>query len=115
MNRMESKASDIVLPDSNRNLRACLGCRLIKTVSQWKKKDGKCENGCEKDYYTSRFSGAVIMMNPSKSWVSRWQLSENFVKGMYAVKVPEGNLDRVGQREDDEDHDEEVYDEEEDA
>jgi len=44
------------------------------------------------------------MMNPPKSWVSRWQQSDNFVKGMYAVKVPDGDLDRVEQREDDEDN-----------
>ncbi|GAB5360649.1 hypothetical protein AAMO2058_000645200 [Amorphochlora amoebiformis] len=86
-----SSGTTLVLPSSHRQLRACLNCRLVKTAQQWK---DNCENGCEFGT-TSKFTGMVCYMNPRQSWVARWQKSDNMVRGMYALKVPGGNLDRA--------------------
>jgi transcription elongation factor SPT4 len=71
------------VPSSLRALRCCLLCKLIKTYEQFKT-DG-CNN-CE-DILTPSFSGTCAMMNPPKSWVSKWQRSDQVQPGLYALKV----------------------------
>mmetsp|Transcript_16193 Transcript_16193/g.32817 ORF Transcript_16193/g.32817 Transcript_16193/m.32817 type:complete len:121 (-) Transcript_16193:102-464(-) len=106
------KAETIVLPTSERQLRACLGCRLLKSSSQWRE---PCENGCSEEN-TSNFKGMVCFMDTSDSWVARWQRSEGKVRGVYAVKVYGSALDAQARPEDrredmgDEEKDEEFVD-----
>jgi transcription elongation factor SPT4 len=79
-----------------RGLRSCLLCKLIKTFDQFKT-DG-CNN-CEdilhikgsservSECTTPSFTGTCAMFNPSKSWVSKWQRSDQVQPGIYALKV----------------------------
>lgn len=66
---------------SQKSWRACLQCRLLKTIDQFK------ETGCDncidlelnkdadrlEQYTTSQFDGLLMMMKPTESWVARWQ------------------------------------------
>ena len=97
-------------PDSLRKLRACKGCRLIKTYEQFQAQF--CENcvdsrpessapGMRDDWVQSQttpdFEGMVSMLQPGASWVSRW-LKMRFtdeegavtphLPGLYAITLP---------------------------
>lgn len=39
------------------------------------------------DCTTASFTGMAAMMKPSKSWVSKWQRSDQAQLGIYALKV----------------------------
>mmetsp|Transcript_7500 Transcript_7500/g.18233 ORF Transcript_7500/g.18233 Transcript_7500/m.18233 type:complete len:147 (-) Transcript_7500:258-698(-) len=112
----EGKA--VIMPENHRQLRACLGCRLILTATQWKKIGKKCPNGCEKEV-TTNFTGLACLLDPSKSWVARWQQSQytvdsetkeqmEYVRGVYALRVHGCKKDAVLEEEE-EDYDENVY------
>jgi transcription elongation factor SPT4 len=85
-----------ILPVEKRRLRACLLCALVKTQAQFRR-DG-CDN-CEEvlqlrssadrvaDCTSPSFDGMIALMNPSRSWVARWQRCDKFAQGMYAIKV----------------------------
>ena len=84
------------LPSDKRKLRACMLCSLIKTHGQFRK-DG-CDNCDEilklrgsgdrvQDCTSPTFDGMIGLLNPSRSWVARWQRTDRFVKGIYAIKV----------------------------
>eukprot|EP00745_Piridium_sociabile_P006580 TRINITY_DN142356_c0_g1_i1.p1 TRINITY_DN142356_c0_g1~~TRINITY_DN142356_c0_g1_i1.p1 ORF type:complete len:118 (-),score=22.45 TRINITY_DN142356_c0_g1_i1:346-699(-) len=84
------------VPKDLRNLRACLLCSLVKTLEQFEF-DG-CDN-CDNylhmkgnrdvvyDCTSANFDGLMAMMSPEDSWVAKWQRTERFVKGCYAVSV----------------------------
>ena len=72
-------------------LRACLTCKLLKTMEQFRQ-DG-CDNCGElsgydtQSYTTPTFKGTIAMMKPTQSWVARWQKQETLKAGLYAVQV----------------------------
>lgn len=33
------------------------------------------------------FEGVITVANPSKSWVAKWQRLDQYVPGLYAIKV----------------------------
>jgi transcription elongation factor SPT4 len=33
------------------------------------------------------FEGVITLADPSKSWVAKWQRLDNYIPGMYAIKV----------------------------
>jgi len=84
-----------IVPGDLRALRACLFCSLLKTARQFE------EEGCENcgwflekipnipitSYTTSTFDGAISMMQPTASWVAKWQRINNCVRGCYAIQV----------------------------
>ncbi|KAJ3020015.1 transcription elongation factor spt4 [Thoreauomyces humboldtii] len=90
--------SDSALPDErNRTkLRACLLCGLIKTFAQFR--DRGCDN-CEallnlRDKTarihactSSSFDGMIAQLQPQSSWVAKWQRTDKFTKGMYAIRI----------------------------
>ncbi|XP_017780594.1 PREDICTED: transcription elongation factor SPT4-A-like [Nicrophorus vespilloides] len=88
--RMETVAKGL------RGLRACLVCSLIKTLEQFER-DG-CEN-CDLflrmkdnrdnvyDCTSSNFDGMIAAMSPEESWVCKWQRTNRFCKGVYAISV----------------------------
>lgn len=39
------------------------------------------------EYTSPMYEGTVAMIEPSDSWVAKWQRYENFTPGMYAIKV----------------------------
>ena len=86
------KASENNVPDTARekDLRACLKCKLILSESQWhKRRNHGCINcgGDEKPRTTPYFNGSVSLFMPSVSWVARWNGLEGNKPGVYAVSV----------------------------
>lgn len=77
------------LPTKLRHLRACLRCKLIKQSDQFA--DNGCDNcGNTIDYQqftTPVFRGMVAMMQPTSSWVARYNQQTNRARGLYAIKV----------------------------
>ena len=82
-------------PAGYTKLRACLKCRLIKTEDQWMKEG--CDN-CEGldikndidrmiNCTSARFEGMISLINPSQSWVAKWNRIEHRVPGCYALDV----------------------------
>ncbi|KAF0978537.1 hypothetical protein FDP41_002357 [Naegleria fowleri] len=79
-----------VIPTNMRQLRACLTCGLVKTTDQFKANG--CENCSNKDddplnNTSTSFEGLICLMNPSKSWVARYQNLQDKVEGVYAITV----------------------------
>ncbi|KAG5677354.1 hypothetical protein PVAND_007118 [Polypedilum vanderplanki] len=84
------------IPKDLRGLRACLVCSLIKTMEQFEY-DG-CDN-CESflkmkknkdrviDCTSNNFDGMIAVMSPEDSWVCKWQRTNRFCKGVYAISV----------------------------
>jgi len=84
------------IPKDLRNLRACLLCSMVKSFDQFEA-DG-CEN-CERylsmkqdrdkvyDCTSANFDGIMALMNPTDSWVAKWQKLHRKAKGIYAVSV----------------------------
>ncbi|CAN8073306.1 unnamed protein product [Agarophyton chilense] len=76
-------------------LKACMSCSLIKTTQQFYN-DG-CDNcpfmslNGDKERIsactTSQFVGTYVVMNPSKSWVAKWQRVASFAPGAYAIHI----------------------------
>ncbi|KAI8817542.1 Spt4/RpoE2 zinc finger-domain-containing protein [Fimicolochytrium jonesii] len=94
-----STTNDVdVLPAERdkRKLRACLLCGLVKTAAQFK--SNGCDN-CEELLHlresnkrvlactSSSFDGVVAQLKPELSWVSKWQRTDKFTKGMYAIRI----------------------------
>ncbi|ODV63293.1 transcription elongation factor SPT4 [Ascoidea rubescens DSM 1968] len=82
---------------SRRSERACMLCGIVLQFREFKGKG--CPN-CESvlNYKDSEeslvqectspaFEGLVAVGDPSGSWVAKWLRIENFVPGLYAVKV----------------------------
>lgn len=96
--------TDSVVPNEQRHLRACLICGMVRTYNQF------VNTGCpncpfdQQDFAqsctTPNFSGMVAVMEPTRSWVAKWQrirmsqnctgkshFSENKKPGCYALLV----------------------------
>ena len=66
-------------PKPQKKLRACLGCRLLKTENEFKAKG--CDN-CDKDKddkvfdvknnTTNNFRGVIAITVPKGSWCAKW-------------------------------------------
>lgn len=81
-----------VAPESFRNLRACIGCKIVLTYSQFQL-DG-CPNCGEFDgeaegFVSKSFSGSVAITDPSKSWMARALGYSTSVPGLYAMVIPQ--------------------------
>ncbi|OWZ14457.1 Transcription elongation factor SPT4 [Phytophthora megakarya] len=83
------------IPNTFRELRACMTCSLIKTFTQFY--DTGCEN-CNflqmadnrqrvAECTSAYFEGMIAMMQPKESWVAKWQRIVRLVPGIYAVSV----------------------------
>jgi len=83
-----------IIPGNNGRWRACLRCKLIKTVDEFDKNG--CEN-CEElgdkwsQWTTPSFTGIIALMNDDKSWVAKYQRIRRLRPGLYAIAV-KGNL-----------------------
>jgi RNA polymerase subunit RPABC4/transcription elongation factor Spt4 len=78
------------MPDTHKEkqLRACIGCKLVMSEMQWHSKT--CPNCMDPDTSkTSSFSGLVSVFLPSSSWVARWNNLENMHPGIYAINILE--------------------------
>jgi len=86
------KVAEPNVPDTakEKDLRACLKCKIILSESQWhKRRNTGCVNcgGDEKPRTTPFFKGSVSLFMPSVSWVARWNGLEGNKPGVYAVSV----------------------------
>lgn len=69
------------IPNTFRELRACMTCSLVKTFTQFY--DTGCENCAFLQMADNRqrvaectsayFEGMIAMMHPKESWVAKWQ------------------------------------------
>ncbi|KAG2766533.1 hypothetical protein JG687_00014512 [Phytophthora cactorum] len=83
------------IPNTFRELRACMTCSLIKTFTQFY--DTGCENCAFLQKADNRqrvaectsayFEGMIAMMQPKESWVAKWQRIVRLTPGIYAVSV----------------------------
>eukprot|EP00906_Rhabdomonas_costata_P018900 RCo027533 len=86
------EAKKNIIPTSfSRDLRACVHCRLVKTLAQFQA-DG-CEN-CPhlhtdrvEEWSTLNFEGLMSLIDPRSSWVARWKKSSDLLPGCYAITV----------------------------
>ncbi|KAF9143245.1 transcription elongation factor spt4 [Linnemannia schmuckeri] len=93
-----------IIPTDKKQLRACLLCSLIKarTLSKTHKQEQFFKSGCDNcesllemrghmdrvmDCTSQHYDGAIAVMQPSESWVAKWQRIDKFEKGIYAVQV----------------------------
>ncbi|KAI0124225.1 Spt4/RpoE2 zinc finger-domain-containing protein [Xylariales sp. AK1849] len=93
---MERTSGSFVAPGQMRYLRACMVCSIVMTQTRFKTEG--CPN-CEEflhlkgdteaiDSCTSQvFEGLITLADPAESWVARWQRLDQYVKGVYAIKV----------------------------
>ncbi|TDZ22463.1 Transcription elongation factor spt4 [Colletotrichum sidae] len=91
-----SSTDNYVAPGHQRYLRACMVCSIVMTYARFR--DEGCPN-CEEFLHlagsqdqiescTSQvFEGLITMAQPNRSWVAKWQRLDNYVKGVYAIKV----------------------------
>ncbi|RKO92284.1 transcription initiation protein spt4 [Blyttiomyces helicus] len=87
--------ADLPSAGAKSRLRACLLCSLIKTAAQFKTGCDNCEGILRRndkllpvDQVTSaNFDGVVALMDPSQSWVGKWQRIDKFKPGLYAIRV----------------------------
>lgn len=103
-NEHDARVGDVeplsIVPSAVRSLRACLGCKMIKTTDQFVKYG--CENcarlqmqgdrGRVEECTTTSFEGMAIMTDPApegekQSWVARWQGIDQYARGAYAIHV----------------------------
>lgn len=76
--------------------RACLLCGMVQSLNQFRNEG--CPN-CEsvlhfqdnddvvRECTSPSFEGLVALKGDSQSWVARWLRVENFVSGLYAVRI----------------------------
>ncbi|KOS19705.1 Transcription elongation factor SPT4 [Escovopsis weberi] len=88
--------SSYATPGQSRYLRACMVCSVVLTFNRFR--DEGCPN-CEEFLHlagspdqiescTSQvFEGLISLADPSTSWVAKWQRLDNYVPGVYAIKV----------------------------
>ena len=89
-----------IVPRENKNLSACLLCKLVMQRSQWD--ECKVCPNCRKDAgSTPRFSGLTSFMHPELSWVAKFTESRNKIPGVYAMHIF-GDGDEYAQGEDEE-------------
>ena len=83
------KKADYQMPDTHKEkqLRACCGCRLVMSETQWRHK--QCVNCPENHSKTAQFSGLVSLFMPGSSWVAKWNNLEGKQPGIYAINILE--------------------------
>ena len=79
-----------------RSLRACLVCSFVQSQSRFLKQGyPNCEAFLEMannsdnvaDCTSEVFEGLITVNDPEASWVAKWQRLDEYVPGVYAVKV----------------------------
>lgn len=78
-----------------KSLRACIKCKLIKTVDQFKAIGCDNCNASGKGYdfdrineeTTTYYDGFQCLMKPTESWVAKWQRQVKLLPGMYALNI----------------------------
>ncbi|KDE07939.1 transcription elongation factor SPT4 [Microbotryum lychnidis-dioicae p1A1 Lamole] len=81
---------------ASKKLRACLMCSFVAMPSEFRR-DGcpNCDEYLEMkgssdrvvECTTTKFDGAIALINPRESWVAKWQRNDKHSPGVYAVRV----------------------------
>ena len=74
--------------------RACMLCGIVQTTNEFTN-DGcpNCQGIFEEagvstiECTSPSFEGLIGMCKPNKSWVAKWMSVDQYIPGMYAVKV----------------------------
>ena len=75
-------------PIENKHLSACIDCKLILNDAQWRDHyDFRCPNCITKTECTNKFSGMIAIMQPTDSWVARYNANHSKMPGVYAIRV----------------------------
>lgn len=83
---------DYSVPSSSKekDLRACMGCKLILSDNQWAKifKNGDTCINCKENYgITPYYNGSISLFMPNASWVAKWNGLEGKKPGIYAIGI----------------------------
>ncbi|KTW25588.1 hypothetical protein T552_03449 [Pneumocystis carinii B80] len=100
-----------VLSAERKNLRACLLCGIILSYKHFLSQG--CPN-CEmllqisasedsvQECTSPIYEGVLAVMQPTESWVAKWQRINRFVGGVYAIRVqgrlPEEIIEQLDRR-----------------
>ena len=82
----ELASAHLNVPDSFKNLQACMNCKLILAHRQWTDLD-QCPNCKMARDTTPDFKGIIGIMYPNESWVARWNLKDKSIPGNYAIHL----------------------------
>lgn len=74
--------------------RACMLCGIVQTTGEFSR-DGcpNCQSVFDEasvsamDCTSPSFEGIIGMCKPNRSWVAKWVSVDQYVPGMYAIKV----------------------------
>ena len=77
------------VPQDNRNLNACVLCKIIMTESQWRRQNDNCPNCMKAPTLTPDFVGMISVMMPKESWVAKWNKVMTCIPGVYAINIPQ--------------------------
>lgn len=90
--------ASIQIPQSTRNLRACLVCSIVLQRATFLnsgcpncpfleiQRSGADDSALE-ECTSAVFEGMIAMNDPRTSWVAKWQRVSDYQPGVYAVKV----------------------------
>lgn len=79
------------MPEETRKLRACFGCRLVKSEKQFMR--DHCENCINfeaydiLDYTTENFGSIVYLTDPSDSWFAKQLGLLDLIPGAYTLHL----------------------------
>ncbi|RHZ75604.1 hypothetical protein Glove_212g48 [Diversispora epigaea] len=99
------------VPQTARQLRACLVCSLVKHSDQFRREGcDNCESFLQLKFHperlsectTTSFDGLIANINPERSWTAKFKKIDQFVAGVYAVgvmgSIPEWVEDEMSRR-----------------
>ncbi|ORY33487.1 transcription initiation protein spt4 [Naematelia encephala] len=84
------------MPPKKADLRACLICSILQSSNDFLTKGcPNCEDVLQMTGSADRvaectslmYDGMIAMIEPSQSWVARWQRIDKRKRGIYAVRV----------------------------
>ncbi|MCJ1247277.1 Transcription elongation factor SPT4 [Trapelia coarctata] len=88
--------SNYVPSNQARHLRACMVCSIVQLQSRFVR-DGcpNCESFLDlanhpdavQECTSQVYEGLITLAEPGSSWVAKWQRLDQYVPGVYAVKV----------------------------
>ncbi|KAI5865533.1 Spt4/RpoE2 zinc finger-domain-containing protein [Durotheca rogersii] len=99
-------------PGQMRYARACMVCSIILTQARFRSEgcpncpflDLKGSPEAIESCTSGVYEGMMTIADPKRSWIARWQRIDNFVAGVYAIKVSGSLPEDVKQAMEDDGH-----------
>lgn len=96
LNNLKRAGSHMPNTHKEKQLRACIGCRLVMSDNQWREKRYVCPNCGDQDVQiTANFTGLVSIFMPSSSWVAKWNNKESLLPGIYAINIDDSQTEEM--------------------